>query len=91
MLGLVVLSGPAAFLAMEFGWMVTEVGRQPYVIRGVMTVAEAFTTSKTVLEFGSIFPSLYTILLILTPYILIRHYGRNKLDLDINYFNNKTN
>ncbi|MDR3519872.1 MAG: cytochrome ubiquinol oxidase subunit I [Candidatus Pacebacteria bacterium] len=91
MLGLVVLSSPASFLALEFGWMVTEVGRQPYVIRGVMTVSEAFTTSKTVLEFGSIFPSIYTILLILTPWILIRHYNRNKLDLDTNYFINKTN
>ncbi len=87
-LGLIVLSGAASFLAMEFGWIVTEVGRQPYVIRGIMTVSQAFTTSKTVIEFGSIFPSIYTILLILTPWILIRHYNRTKLDLDTEYFIN---
>ena len=86
MLSLIVLSGPASFLAMEFGWIVTEVGRQPYVIAGIMTVSQAFTTSATVLEFGSIFPSLYTILLVVTPWILTRHYNRNKLNLDTNYF-----
>jgi cytochrome d ubiquinol oxidase subunit I len=32
---------PAGFLAVLAGWFVTEVGRQPYIIYGVMRAAEA--------------------------------------------------
>ena len=32
---------PAGFIAVLAGWMVTEVGRQPYVVYGVMRTAEA--------------------------------------------------
>jgi cytochrome d ubiquinol oxidase subunit I len=35
--------GPLGLLAVEAGWTVTEVGRQPWVIRGVMRTAEAVT------------------------------------------------
>ncbi|MGH2589310.1 MAG: cytochrome ubiquinol oxidase subunit I, partial [Actinomycetota bacterium] len=40
----VVLSGPAAFLAIEAGWIVTEVGRQPWIVQDVMRTSEAITT-----------------------------------------------
>lgn len=39
----VALSGPAAILAMEAGWVVTEVGRQPWIVQGHMRTAEAVT------------------------------------------------
>jgi cytochrome d ubiquinol oxidase subunit I len=42
-LWLLVLSGPAGFLAVETGWMVTEYGRQPWVINGYLTTADAVT------------------------------------------------
>ena len=29
------LAGPAAFVALESGWIVTEVGRQPWIVYGV--------------------------------------------------------
>ncbi len=83
---LIALAGPASFLAMEFGWIVTEVGRQPYVIAGIMTANQAFTTSSEVLKFGSIFPSLYTILLVVTPWVLIHHYKKTPLDLTEDHF-----
>ena len=83
---LIALSGPASFLAMEFGWIVTEVGRQPYVIAGIMTADQAFTTSAEVLRFGSVFPSLYTVLLVVTPWVLIHHYKKTPLALDVDYF-----
>jgi cytochrome d ubiquinol oxidase subunit I len=35
--------GPAGFLALEAGWLVTEWGRQPWTIRGVMRTADAVT------------------------------------------------
>jgi cytochrome d ubiquinol oxidase subunit I len=37
------LSGPLGFVAIEAGWMVTEVGRQPWIIQGVMRTADAVT------------------------------------------------
>jgi cytochrome bd ubiquinol oxidase subunit I len=39
----VVASTPLGFLAIETGWVVTEVGRQPWIIYGVLRTAEAVT------------------------------------------------
>jgi cytochrome d ubiquinol oxidase subunit I len=39
----VALAGPCGFLALEAGWLVTEWGRQPFTIWGVMRTAEAVT------------------------------------------------
>jgi cytochrome d ubiquinol oxidase subunit I len=38
-----VLAGPAAFVALIAGWVTTEVGRQPWVVYGVMRTAQAVT------------------------------------------------
>jgi cytochrome d ubiquinol oxidase subunit I len=38
-------SGPLAFTANELGWMVTELGRQPWVIYGVLRTRDAITTA----------------------------------------------
>ena len=37
------LCAPLGFVAVEAGWTVTEVGRQPWIIHGVMRTAEAVT------------------------------------------------
>jgi len=39
----VVAAAPLGFVAVEAGWVVTEVGRQPWIIYGVMRTAEAVT------------------------------------------------
>jgi cytochrome d ubiquinol oxidase subunit I len=43
MLWTAVLTGPLAFIALEAGWMVTELGRQPWIIQGVMFTRNAVT------------------------------------------------
>ena len=43
MLWTAVLTGPLGFIALEAGWIVTEVGRQPWIIQGVMRVNNAVT------------------------------------------------
>src|SRR5262249_20541553 len=43
-----VLAGPATVVAMEAGWFVTEFGRQPWVVYGVLRTADAATTSPGV-------------------------------------------
>jgi cytochrome d ubiquinol oxidase subunit I len=47
-LRLAVLAGPAAVLAMELGWITTEVGRQPWIVQGRMRVVDAVTDSGIV-------------------------------------------
>jgi cytochrome d ubiquinol oxidase subunit I len=39
----VVLAAPAGFLALEAGWLVTEWGRQPFTVHGVLTTADSVT------------------------------------------------
>jgi cytochrome d ubiquinol oxidase subunit I len=43
MLWTAALTGPLAFIALEAGWMVTELGRQPWIIQGVMLTSNGVT------------------------------------------------
>jgi cytochrome d ubiquinol oxidase subunit I len=47
-LWLVVLAGPLSVVALETGWMVTEVGRQPWIVQGVARTADMVTPSPFV-------------------------------------------
>ena len=40
------VSGVAAVVALECGWIVTEVGRQPWIVYNVMHTADAVTQAK---------------------------------------------
>jgi len=42
----VLVAGPAAFVAVEAGWIVTEVGRQPWIVQGLLRTADAVTTRQ---------------------------------------------
>ena len=42
----VAISGAAAILALWCGWIVTEVGRQPWIVQGYMRTSEAVTEAK---------------------------------------------
>lgn len=46
-----VAAGPAASLALEAGWIVTEVGRQPWIVYGIMRVEDAVSAAPG-LRFG---------------------------------------
>jgi len=45
-LRLVSISGAGAILALWCGWIVTEVGRQPWIVQGYMRTSEAVTEAK---------------------------------------------
>lgn len=70
----VVIGAPLAFLAVEMGWMLTEIGRQPYVIKGIMRTADAATDNPAVFAFAWIFPAAYLVLFVVTGWILRTHY-----------------
>jgi cytochrome bd ubiquinol oxidase subunit I len=62
--------GPAALVAMECGWIVTEVGRQPWVVYKLLTTAQAATTNRGVIDSLSAVIVLYAVLGIATVAIL---------------------
>ncbi|MDU5816651.1 MAG: cytochrome ubiquinol oxidase subunit I [Staphylococcus sp.] len=72
MLYAVLLTGPAAMLAIEFGWFLTEVGRQPWIVRGYMRVSEAATQAGGITLVTILFGLLYLVLLFTSAYVLIR-------------------
>lgn len=39
----IAVAGPAAIIAMETGWITTEVGRQPWIVHGLMRTEDAVT------------------------------------------------
>jgi cytochrome d ubiquinol oxidase subunit I len=47
MLWVVMLSAPFPYIANEAGWVVAEVGRQPWVVYGLQRVAAASSTNVT--------------------------------------------
>ena len=56
------VSGVAAIVAMECGWVVTEVGRQPWVVYRLQTTTAAATTNGGVIASLSIVIVLYAVL-----------------------------
>ena len=40
------VAGPAAVVALEAGWITTEVGRQPWIVYGVMRTRDAVSTAS---------------------------------------------
>ena len=65
------MSGLAAIVAMECGWVVTEEGRQPWVVYGLQTTAQAATTNGGVLASLSIIIVVYGVIGVATIAILL--------------------
>ena len=66
-----VAAGPLTFMAIEFGWMVTEEGRQPWIIQGILRTSQAVTTAPGVNLTFAVFSAIY-IALGVTSVILLR-------------------
>jgi cytochrome bd ubiquinol oxidase subunit I len=64
------VSGVAAIVAMECGWVVTEVGRQPWVVYGLQTTTQAATTNGGVIASLSFVVVGYAVLGVATIMIL---------------------
>ena len=71
-LWLVVLCGPLGFIAIETGWTVTEVGRQPWIIYGIMRTEDAVTPMPGLVVPFLTFTVLYIFLAITVVYLLRR-------------------
>jgi cytochrome d ubiquinol oxidase subunit I len=58
-----IAAGPASILAMEAGWVVTEVGRQPWIVQGYMRTRDAVTGADGIWVIFVITISIYLVLL----------------------------
>jgi cytochrome d ubiquinol oxidase subunit I len=67
------LAAPAGFIALEAGWVVTEVGRQPYVVYGVIRTAAAATPAAGMAVRFALFAAIYVILAATVVAVLGRH------------------
>jgi len=69
---LFILSTPFGFIAVEAGWTVTEVGRQPWIIQGVMRTSEAVTPMPGIHYSFYLFTVVYFTLSVAVIFLLSR-------------------
>jgi cytochrome bd ubiquinol oxidase subunit I len=70
---ILVLAGPLGFLALETGWMVTELGRQPWIIRGIMRTGAAVTTMPDSIIPFLLISVIYLCLSIIVIWVFVQH------------------
>jgi cytochrome d ubiquinol oxidase subunit I len=70
LLGGLVLVAPCGFIATEAGWTVTEVGRQPWVVQGMLRTADAVTPMPGLVVPFVIFTALYITLGVIVVVLL---------------------
>jgi cytochrome d ubiquinol oxidase subunit I len=69
-----VAAGPLGMIAIEAGWMVTELGRQPWIIYNFMRTSEAVTPMHGLVVPFSTFTALYIFLSIILVFLLRRQF-----------------
>ncbi|HEX5574890.1 MAG TPA: cytochrome ubiquinol oxidase subunit I, partial [Gemmatimonadales bacterium] len=73
----IALGAPMGFIAVEAGWTVTEVGRQPWIIYGVLRTADAVTPMPGLIVPFLLFTLLYCFLGIIVAWLLYRQILRS--------------
>ncbi len=72
LLRLFVIATPMGFIAVEAGWTVTEVGRQPWIIYNFMKTAEALTPMPGIIYSFYLFTAIYVSLALIVIFMLYR-------------------
>jgi len=75
----VVIGAPLGFVAIETGWMVTELGRQPWIIYGVLRTADAVTPMPGQLWRTGVFALIYVFLAVVVTVLLSRQIVRSPM------------
>jgi cytochrome d ubiquinol oxidase subunit I len=77
LLGALAAAAPMGFVAIEAGWTVTEVGRQPWIVYGVLRTADAVTPMPGLVVPFVLFTLLYCFLGIVVAWLLYRQIIRS--------------
>jgi cytochrome d ubiquinol oxidase subunit I len=72
LLKLFVIATPMGFLAVEAGWTVTETGRQPWIINGIMKTKDAVTPMPGIIYSFYLFTAVYFSLALFVIFMLYR-------------------
>ncbi len=72
LLKLFALSTPLGFMAVEAGWVVTEVGRQPWILHGILRTSDAVTPMPGIQYTFYLFTLIYISLAIFVTVLLYR-------------------
>ncbi len=72
LLKLFVVATPLGFIAVEAGWTVTEVGRQPWIIKDVMRTIDAVTPMPGIIYSFYMFTAVYISLSFIVAFMLYR-------------------
>ncbi len=75
-LGAVALAGPLGFVALEAGWMVTELGRQPWAVYGVLRTADSVTPVRNLAVPFWAFTAIYLVLTVMVAVLLWRQVAK---------------
>ena len=73
------------FIAITAGWILTEIGRQPWIVQGLLKTADAHSpaVSSTMLAFSiAVFVCLYALLLVLDIWLMRRYAKLDPPELD---------
>ena len=82
----IIIASPLSMLAIEYGWMFAEIGRQPWILRGFMRTAEGATTSLHVDLMLILFIVLYTVLGITVMSVLRKMFKHNPPEQELESF-----
>lgn len=74
LLRVITICAPLGFIAIEAGWMVTELGRQPWIIYNVMRTKDAVTPMPGLVVPFTVFTLIYIFLSIIIVFILRRQF-----------------
>jgi len=77
LLAAIALTTPMGFVATEAGWMATELGRQPWVIYGVLRTRDAVTPMPGLIVPFTVFTLLYCFLGVIVMFLLYHHILRS--------------
>ncbi|MFD1628642.1 cytochrome ubiquinol oxidase subunit I [Pseudopedobacter beijingensis] len=72
LLKLFAIATPMGYIAVEAGWTVTEVGRQPWIIYGIMRTADAVTPMPGIVYSFYLFTAIYLSLSFIVGFMLYR-------------------
>jgi cytochrome d ubiquinol oxidase subunit I len=74
----VVLAAPLGLVAVEAGWVVAEVGRQPWIVQGVLRTADAVTAMPGLVVSFLLFTALYLLLAAVVVWLLLRQVAASR-------------
>ncbi|NBD26865.1 cytochrome ubiquinol oxidase subunit I [Paenibacillus glycinis] len=79
----IILAAPLAMATIEHGWIFSEIGRQPWLLRGIMRTSEGATASEHVDTMLVVFALLYLVLGVSAVTVLIRMFRSNRAEDEI--------